>query len=175
MFKVLGPFKRRLTGQEDEHLLKVGVSFLYTDNDICWYSLATKYPEPELYKIMVDANNKVCAMSTDITMLYPMDCTVIITDSIPAAMKTSEPSLWRLVGKTFEPDYSAAITQAERRKLEALRVSSIKVDTLRDAINSELATDDEKRLFKAWTDYRIKVNRLDTKLGSAMTLPVSPE
>ncbi|QEG07762.1 tail fibers protein [Salmonella phage SE4] len=176
--KKFGPFTPRLPASEsEEHMANVlGVSFLGTPEGRCWYDVVPELnTECQGYSfVTVDESGLVTAVADDPSTLFPNGCTVIAVDGAPDAM-LKRVGRWLFDGKKFEVDPSVGIEQARRRKATALEEATQQVSILRDAIDSGKATDEEKRLFDLWRDYRIVVNRADINEGTTMKLPAKPE
>ncbi|HCM1914565.1 TPA: tail fiber assembly protein [Salmonella enterica subsp. salamae serovar 28:r:e,n,z15] len=69
-------------------------------------------------------------------------------------------------GKTWVKDEAAEKTaqllQAEETKSRLLQMASEKIAPLQDAVDLDIATDDEKAQLDKWKKYRVLVNRVDT-------------
>ncbi|EKA7488566.1 tail fiber assembly protein [Salmonella enterica] len=57
---------------------------------------------------------------------------------------------------------AAQLRQAEETKSRLLQMASEKIAPLQDAVDLEIATDDEKARLDEWKKYRVRVNRVDT-------------
>ncbi|HCL5254578.1 TPA: tail fiber assembly protein [Salmonella enterica] len=57
---------------------------------------------------------------------------------------------------------AAQLRQAEETKNRLLQIASEKVAPLQDAVDLDIATDDEKAQLDEWKKYRVLVNRVDT-------------
>ncbi|WP_373920965.1 tail fiber assembly protein [Salmonella enterica] len=57
---------------------------------------------------------------------------------------------------------AAQLRQAEETKNRLLQIASEKIAPLQDAVDLDIATDDEKAQLDEWKKYRILVNRVDT-------------
>ena len=176
--KKFGPFTTRKPASEvEEHMAtELGVSYLGTPEGRCWYDVI-----PELQTeckgmqfVVVSDTNHVVSVSADPSMLYPKDSIVVAASGVPDAL-VNRVGVWMFNGKEFVLDPSVGIEQARRRKAAALEEATEQVSILRDAVESGKATDNEKRLFELWRDYRIAVNRLDINEGTVMKLPAKPE
>jgi len=62
---------------------------------------------------------------------------------------------------------------AERTRLIAL--ATVAIGPLQDAVDLEIATNEETESLKAWKTYRVMLNRVDTSKGSAIIWPKSPQ
>ncbi|WP_050962057.1 tail fiber assembly protein, partial [Salmonella enterica] len=57
---------------------------------------------------------------------------------------------------------AAQLRQAEETKNRLLQIASEKIAPLQDAVDLDIATDDEKAQLDEWKKYRVLVNRMDT-------------
>ncbi|EAA4018848.1 tail fiber assembly protein, partial [Salmonella enterica subsp. enterica] len=57
---------------------------------------------------------------------------------------------------------AAQLRQAEETKNRLLQIASEKIAPLQDAVDLDIATDDEKAQLGEWKKYRVLVNRVDT-------------
>ncbi|HER1288810.1 TPA: tail fiber assembly protein [Salmonella enterica subsp. enterica serovar Elomrane] len=68
---------------------------------------------------------------------------------------------------------AARLREAEGTKSRLLQVASGKIAPLQDAVDLEIATDDEKVQLDEWKKYRVLVNRVDTSNPDWPDVPVS--
>ncbi|OCG19619.1 tail fiber assembly protein [Gilliamella sp. WF3-4] len=64
---------------------------------------------------------------------------------------------------------------ASAQKKQLLNEATAQIDYLQDAIDTEIATDEEKALYSAWKKYRALLNRIDVDTAPAITWPEKPE
>ena len=64
---------------------------------------------------------------------------------------------------------------ATTQKKQLLSEASTQIEYLQDAIDTEIATDDEKSLFSAWKKYRALLNRVDVNTAPEIDWPAKPE
>ena len=70
---------------------------------------------------------------------------------------------------------AAAIQEAEEKKTRLLNAATAKIAPLQDAVDTNMATDDEKAQITAWKTYRVLLSRVDTAKAPDIEWPVSPE
>ncbi|HEB5831519.1 TPA: tail fiber assembly protein [Yersinia enterocolitica] len=70
---------------------------------------------------------------------------------------------------------TAAAHAAEEKKTQLLNDATVKIAPLQDAVDTELATDEEKAQLTAWKTYRVLLSRIDTSKAPDIEWPVSPE
>lgn len=67
------------------------------------------------------------------------------------------------------------VAQAEQQKANLISEASQTISILQDAVDLEMATDDEKKQLTAWKKYRVLLNRVDTSTVPNVTWPLKPE
>ncbi|EBF8258461.1 tail fiber assembly protein [Salmonella enterica subsp. enterica serovar Adjame] len=75
--------------------------------------------------------------------------------------------------KDEEAEKTAQLRQAEETKSRLLQMASEKIAPLQDAVDLDIATDDEKAQLDEWKKYRVLVNRVDTTSPDWPDVPVS--
>ncbi|PRT95166.1 tail fiber assembly protein [Salmonella enterica] len=68
---------------------------------------------------------------------------------------------------------AAQLRQEEETKSRLLQMASEKIAPLQDAVDLDIATDDEKAQLDEWKKYRVLVNRVDTTSPDWPDVPVS--
>lgn len=64
---------------------------------------------------------------------------------------------------------------ANQKKQTLLNYATQKIAPLQDAVDLDIATEDEKAQLVAWKKYRVLVNRVDTSTAPSITWPTSPD
>ncbi|QIC17843.1 tail fiber assembly protein [Providencia vermicola] len=67
------------------------------------------------------------------------------------------------------------IAEAEQQKQSLLAESNNAIAPLQDAVDLDIATDEEIALLKEWKKYRVLLNRVDTSLAHDIDWPQKPE
>lgn len=67
------------------------------------------------------------------------------------------------------------ITEAEIQKQSLLGAANIVIAPLQDAIDLDMATDEEKAQLIEWKKYRVLLNRVDTSTAPDIEWPEKPE
>ncbi|WP_314188538.1 tail fiber assembly protein [Yersinia massiliensis] len=70
---------------------------------------------------------------------------------------------------------AAAVQEAEEKKTRLLNDATAKIAPLQDAVDTELATDDDKALLIAWKTYRVLLSRIDTSQAPEIQWPEPPQ
>lgn len=73
------------------------------------------------------------------------------------------------------PTKEELIAQADSKKSNLLPIATAKISILQDAVDLEMATDQEAASLTAWKKYRVLLNRVDTSTAPDITWPETPE
>jgi Caudovirales tail fibre assembly protein. len=77
-----------------------------------------------------------------------------------------------LLDNDKQHQYYIKIALAQKNRL--LNEASAQISYLQDAIDSKIATDDEKALYVAWKKYRALLNRVDVNFAPEISWPKNP-
>lgn len=86
----------------------------------------------------------------------------------------------KMTAKEVEAHINPPVTQeqqmqqAEAQKQSQLAESNIAIAPLQDAVDLEMATQEEVALLKEWKKYRVLLNRVDTTTAPDIDWPVKP-
>lgn len=72
------------------------------------------------------------------------------------------------------PTAEQLVGEAESQKSTLLSLATNKIEPLQDAVDLDIATDDELAQLKEWKKYRVLVNRVDTSLAPDVVFPKVP-
>ncbi|MBQ0269581.1 tail fiber assembly protein [Providencia huaxiensis] len=67
------------------------------------------------------------------------------------------------------------IAEAEQQKQSLLAEANNAIAPLQDAVDLDMATDEEIEKLKAWKKYRVLLNRVDTSTAPDIDWPIKPE
>lgn len=70
---------------------------------------------------------------------------------------------------------AAVIAEATATKAALIKSAAAKIDPLQDAVDLDMATDEEKSRYDAWRKYRVLLTRVDTLLAPDIDWPEPPE
>lgn len=73
-----------------------------------------------------------------------------------------------------EDEIKKTVYEATEKKKILTREATVAIDTLQDAIDLGMATDEEEAQLKAWKKYRVLLNRVDTSLAPNIEWPDRP-
>ncbi|EBY1892894.1 tail fiber assembly protein [Salmonella enterica subsp. enterica serovar Welikade] len=89
-----------------------------------------------------------------------------LPENVTSVSPGDEYQKWDSKAKVWVKDEAAEkaaqLRQAEETKNRLLQIASEKIAPLQDAVDLDIATDDEKAQLDEWKKYRILVNRVDT-------------
>ncbi|EAQ3764603.1 tail fiber assembly protein, partial [Salmonella enterica] len=87
-----------------------------------------------------------------------------LPENVTSVSPDGEDQKWD--GKAWVKDEAAEtaarLREAEGTKSRLLQMAAEKIAPLQDAVDLEIATDDEKARLDEWKKYRVRVNRVDT-------------
>ena len=69
---------------------------------------------------------------------------------------------------------AAAIQEAEEKKTRLLNEAAAKIAPLQDALDTGMASDDDKERLTAWKTYRVLLSRIDTSKAPNIECPTAP-
>lgn len=73
-----------------------------------------------------------------------------------------------------KPSQEQLIAEADAKKVALLAEANNAIAPLQDAVDLDIATDEEIALLKEWRKYRVLLNRVDTSTAPDITWPVKP-
>ena len=65
--------------------------------------------------------------------------------------------------------------KASQQKTDLIQQATLRIQTLQDAVDLEMATDEETALLVSWKKYRVLLSRVDTGTAPDITWPPVPE
>lgn len=88
---------------------------------------------------------------------------------------------WLYDGETFTPppvappSHAQLVAAAEQEKQYRLTVANNQIAPLQDAVDLDMATEQEEADLLAWKKYRIQINRVNTDTAPDINWPVKPQ
>lgn len=153
----------------------INIVFLKDENGNDWYQWL-KTLSKETLKVSFDPESKeIVHFSYDASAIFPVNQIVveIAPEDIPEEFTAAGE---KALGGAFLFDGGAIIAapvdyeaEAQRKKLELLNQANNVIATLQDAIDLDMATDEEAEGLTQWRKYRVLLSRVDA------TAPVWPE
>ncbi|WP_407254278.1 tail fiber assembly protein [Escherichia coli] len=77
--------------------------------------------------------------------------------------------------KDAEAEKLFRIRKAEETKNSLMQMASERIAPLQDAVDLDIATEEEASLLTAWKTYRVLLNRVDTAVAADVEWPVAPQ
>ncbi|MCF7302076.1 tail fiber assembly protein [Escherichia coli] len=148
-----------------------------TDDGQDWYGTVLKELDNGLLKIAFESDNIIRTCGYDATGLYPENRSVtsIEEKDIPDGFTAN--GEWMFDGEKIVPriiPHEEYVTKASELKTYYIGVATDAISPLQDAVDLDIATDEEKRLLPLWKKYRVDVNRVDVTKAPDITWPKSP-
>ncbi|WP_413525761.1 tail fiber assembly protein, partial [Hafnia paralvei] len=153
-----------------------GVIFLCDDAGNDWYESQSQFAA-ETIKVMYSQNGVICAVSDDVSKLWPLNMSVAEVASLPDDFLADGKS-WQFVdGLVVERVYtnSELVAQAELKKLRLLEEATIAISPLERAVKYGMATDEEKAKLEAWERYSVLLSRVDVSKAPYIDWPSVPK
>lgn len=143
-----------------------------------WYEIQNEFSDDTL-KIMFNAEGRIVAASFDASMLAPDGLSVseIQRDKIPASF-FDKGTAWEFDGVNIVPyEFSRdeLIALALEKKKSLMVAAGEAMAPLQDAVELEVATEEEKELLIDWKRYRVLLNRVDVCSAPEIEWPPVPE
>ncbi|WP_411261849.1 tail fiber assembly protein [Serratia marcescens] len=76
--------------------------------------------------------------------------------------------------KDEKAERKALVSDAENQKISLLRKANDVITPLQDAVELEMASDDEQNKLTVWRKYRVQLSRVDTSTAPDVAWPESP-
>lgn len=152
------------------------VIYLQDDNGIDWYA-AQKLFSPDTVKLAYDECGIICAINSDVSMLWPIGLSVIELNPTKLPKRCLANGEWVFDGKKVsQRAYSAEemMAKAEARKNELLASAGKAVAPLQDAVDLGIAMEDEIVQLRLWKTYRVQLNRINSQNAPDIDWPVAP-
>lgn len=167
---------------EQFELSKKGVTFLKSAEGYDWYE-SQKLFSADTIKFCYDDNNVICSITSaegghDISTLWPLNLSVAEVPNITANRRADISGEWQFVNGEIIPRVytkDELIDKAEQKKSTLLNDASGIIAPLQDALDLDMATDEESAKLQAWKKYRVLLNRIDTRLAPDIEWPSMPE
>ncbi|WP_334351311.1 tail fiber assembly protein [Enterobacter bugandensis] len=153
----------------------MNIVFLKDDNGNDWYQWLKTLSQETLKVSFNPETKEIIHFSYDASAIFPINQIVVevapenVPDEFIAAGEKALGGAFLFVDGEITAarvDYEA---EAQRKKLELLNQANNVIATLQDAIDLDMATDEEAEGLTQWRKYRVLLSRVDA------TAPVWPE
>ncbi|MRT03761.1 tail fiber assembly protein [Ewingella americana] len=154
-----------------------GVLFLKDEKNNDWYESQKDF-ESSSIKIAYNSDGIICAMNQDVSKLWPINLSVAEFRQEDVPKEFVVDGNWIFDGKSIKQRVESKrekIDKAELERKNLISKASAIISPLQDAIDLNMATDEEQESYKAWKLYRVQLSRVDTSLAPDISWPTSPE
>lgn len=160
----------------DNPALGVTVSYLCDEDGNDWYENQKEF-SPDTVKISYDENGVVVAISKDISMLWPINLSVVELSLNEVPSNLSDSGEWvfdglMLISREYTDDECR--NKAEKRKAQLIEDAYYLMKPLELADKHQMSTVEEKRKLMELEKYVVILSRLDTSSDQNIEWPVAP-
>ncbi|WP_244866507.1 tail fiber assembly protein [Photorhabdus heterorhabditis] len=171
----LGPFKQYIPDSEDAVQFAL---YLQDKQGNDWYTSQNQF-STETLKIMYDNNGLIRAITTDVSKFAPLGFSVaeINKNDVPKEFDENTNEKWVFDGYKIFPYVATKeelIRKAEHERIQLLVKSNNIIVPLQDAIDLNIATEEEKNILLEWKKYRIMLSRVDISTAPEIVWPIPP-
>ncbi|MCU1792384.1 hypothetical protein CUU52_05055 [Pectobacterium polaris] len=155
-------------------LLNYNAIFLVSESGDDWYECQTSFSKDTI-KVMYDENNVVRSLSKDVSSFFPIEMSVAELTDVPDKVDIN--GGWFFDGNSVIPRvYTLAenIERADDKKKLLLSRINQDVIPLQDAVDLDIASEEEENKLNAWKKYRVLLMRLDTSKAPDVEWPEEP-
>ncbi|MFH2376214.1 tail fiber assembly protein [Hafnia paralvei] len=156
-----------------------GVTYLQSEDGQDWYDVRDSLSVAKL-KIAYQDDGVIRMQSYNAVELYPENLSVaeIGKRDVPKNFPERLDGNWIFDGKKIVPRVITAqevIDQAEEKRAELMGIANQKIAPLQDAVDLDMATNEERALLTGWKKYRVELNRIDTNAAPDIDWPEVPD
>ncbi|KDE35160.1 tail fiber assembly protein [Kosakonia radicincitans] len=157
----------------EERIAEFTVTNLRSEEGYDWYQSQALF-DPEKIKIEYEKDGVITRFSKDVSMLWPIGKSVaeIASNLVPEGL--NEKGEWMFDGQQIIPVSVDYVANAEAYKQSLLKDAAMAIAPIQDAVDLEVAADEEMALLSAWKMYRVMVNRVNTSLAPDIEWPEKP-
>ncbi|MGP9421509.1 tail fiber assembly protein [Ewingella sp. AOP9-I1-14] len=151
-----------------------GVLFLKDGQGDDWYEMQ-RYFANDTLKIAYNDAGIICSAYEDISKLWPINLSVTEIKLSKVPKDFAVDGNWIFDGtkiKKRTETKAEVIAQADAKRANLITRATEVIAPLQDAVELDIATDEEKERLKAWKIYRIALTRVDS---SNPTWPEVPQ
>ncbi|MEY0233517.1 tail fiber assembly protein [Providencia manganoxydans] len=172
---------RNFTISKKQSILKKYPDFVLVLEDEMgndWYELQKNF-EDDTLKILFDEDNRIVSYSFDVSTLTPTNLSIaeVSHQNLPSNF-FSNITNYLFINEKIEPimlKYEEKCMATESKKQVLLSEATNMIAPLQDAVELEIATDEEISLLKQWKKYRVFLNRINTSSELDNDWPHKPE
>lgn len=162
----------------DEPALGTTVAYLRDEDGNDWYEHQKEF-SADTVKVAYDAEGIIWAVACDVSMLWPINLSVVEVSVRNAPRGLSDTGGWVFNGSAIVPRvYSAEEiqSQTEQKKARLIDEAYAAMKPLELAVKHDMATDEEKAQLDAWERYSVLLSRINPEKEAAdINWPEVPE
>ncbi|QPT14363.1 tail fiber assembly protein [Serratia rubidaea] len=150
-----------------------GPSALYLQDDKGndWYASQNKFTKAYKLAISPDSGTIRC-IAEDVSALFPNGLSVVDIDTLPDGCDISGD--WVYQNGSVKLADGAVARQAANQKDSLMQQANYQVQVLSDAVELEMATEEEKTALPAWRKYRVMLARINPQDAPSIDWPHAP-
>lgn len=155
-FKSYTPAK----GNDELEILRLaGALFLQSEDGVDWYSCQKEFKQ-DSFKIQLNSDLKVTAVTKDVSSIYPKNCSVVEVLELPATDATIYDYTYseedKILVLTPEVKYLKVKKDIQNKMAEALTF----IKPYQYAIDLDIQTKEDEDLLNIYKKYIVELNRL---------------
>nr|WP_314523922.1 tail fiber assembly protein [uncultured Lelliottia sp.] len=149
------------------------ILYLQDEDGKDWYASQSLFSATKL-KIAFTDDGIIRTADYDVSALWPVNMAVVevTTKSVPEGFNID--GEWMYDGAKIVPAPVDHVSRAEANKQSLLQLATQSIAPLQDAVELDLASEQEIALLTAWKKYRVMLNRLDTSSAPDINWPEMP-
>lgn len=154
----------------------INVRFFYDEDGNEWYS-SQKLFSTDTIKVAFDEKNIIRCVHSDVSAIYPENMSIAEVENTTANRRADNRGGWQYInGEIVRREFTRdeLIAAAEEQKTALLAAAAVVIAPLQDAVDLEIATNDENAALAAWKKYRVQLNRVDTSASPDIDWPTAP-
>ncbi|HIH5600363.1 TPA: tail fiber assembly protein [Serratia marcescens] len=145
--------------------------YLQDDKGRDWYSAQAKFTKKFKLAILPETG-VIRSITQDISALFPAGLTVVDIDALPDGCNISGD--WVYSNGNIKKDAGADARAAIAQKAALMNQASNQILVLTDAVDLDMASEEDKTALEAWRTYRVLLSRVDTGAAPAIDWPEAP-
>ncbi|QET58576.1 tail fiber assembly protein [Citrobacter portucalensis] len=150
--------------------------FLRSQDGVDWYDAQAGFG-PDTMKIVYDNSNVIVGYSTDVSTLVPYGCSVVEMSLSMIPETLTDDNTWQFIDGEITPrlySQKEQTVKAEGEKLSRLSHATSAIAPLQDAVDLDMATEDEATALNEWKKYRVMLSRVKPEDAPDITWPELP-
>lgn len=160
---------------EDDNLLRLNALFIKSEDGSDWYE-SQKLFSPNTVKVVFNkADGIIVSFSHDVSTLWPIGLSVAEVSEWPE--EATPNGKWCFIdGQVVPRIYTVdeLREQANHKRDYLLEQAAKIIAPLQDAVDLDMATEDEKDSLLAWKKYRVLLNRIEISSAANIDWPIPP-